>query len=253
MHKPMVFVSYAREDAAAAERLSGDLRSMNVDPWLDLERLRPGQHWAQEIDSAMRNSDYIALLLSSRSITKRGYIQKEMRKALDLLDEVPDSQVFLIPIRLDECQPAHDRLKMLQWVDLYPQWQAGIDRLRSVFLFAPEDTHDVPTIDLVGSFWVAFDSDSGEWKFQFMPGGHLRYEDAAIDRYHTNGRWRQVGNVVYVELNDKYVQLRGTVEQGQITSGEGQSVTGRRFGWVARREWRQPTWKPFPDQVAGGT
>jgi hypothetical protein len=244
MRKPTVFISYAREDAAAAERLTRDLRSMDVDPWLDVERLRPGQHWAREIDSALRHSDYIVLLLSSRSVTKHGYVQKEMRKSLDLLDEVPDSQIFLLPVRLDECQPDHERLRMLQWVNLFPQWDKGIDHIRSVFTFAPEETQDVPSVDLVWSYWVAFDSDAGKWKFQCLPDGHLRYEDAAIDRYLTNGRWRQVGNVMYIELNNNYVQLRGNVKQGQITGGEGQSVAGRRFGWVARRELRPPTWTP---------
>jgi hypothetical protein len=244
MDKPKVFISYAREDATAARRLCDELRHMGVEPWLDTERLLPGQRWKREIDSALQTSDYIVVLLSSHSTMKRGFVQKEVRKALDLLDQVPDSQIFLIPLRLDDCRPDHDRLNDLQWVDLFPAWEEGIRKIQAIFSFVPTEVLEPASQDIAGSYWLAHDSDAGDWKFQCIADGELRYEDAWIDHYHTNGRWRQAGNVIYIELNDKYVQLRGTIIEDQITGGEGQSVSGRHFTWSAKRASDTPTWSP---------
>jgi hypothetical protein len=35
-------------------------------------------------------------LLSQNSVTKRGYVQKELSEALDILDEFPSSEIFII-------------------------------------------------------------------------------------------------------------------------------------------------------------
>ena len=42
--------------------------------------------------------------------------QKEIKKALDLLDEFSPYDIFVIPVRLDECQPADERLQALVWI-----------------------------------------------------------------------------------------------------------------------------------------
>ena len=40
--------------------------------------------------------------LSHNAITKRGYVQKEIRYALDAADEQPESTIYLIPPKLVE-------------------------------------------------------------------------------------------------------------------------------------------------------
>jgi hypothetical protein len=103
------------------------------------------------------------LLLSSHSLVKRGFVQKEVRQALDLLDEVPDSQIFLIPLRLEYCTPEHDRLRALQWVDLLQMWEAGVDRLRAVFSFVPPETHQAAASDRFRRGWRLEALDSELW------------------------------------------------------------------------------------------
>ncbi|MGC1931965.1 MAG: toll/interleukin-1 receptor domain-containing protein, partial [Candidatus Nitrosopolaris sp.] len=99
-----VFLSYAREDSDAAKRLYEDLKNDGLSPWLDKESLLPGQNWEIEIRKAIKNSRYFIALLSSNSVDKRGFVQKEFKFALEVLDEVPESQIFVIPARLNECK-----------------------------------------------------------------------------------------------------------------------------------------------------
>ncbi|NVJ64059.1 MAG: TIR domain-containing protein [Flavobacteriaceae bacterium] len=130
--KNTVFISYAREDAARAERLYMDLRKANIDAWLDTKNLLPGQNWKREITKAIKNSAYFLALISERSVNKRGVVQKELKQALNVLEEVPSHHIFLIPVRLDETIPEDEELQNLNWVDLYPSYQKGINRILDV-------------------------------------------------------------------------------------------------------------------------
>ena len=127
-----VFLSYAREDTTAARRLYSDLISEGVDVWFDQEDLLPGTRWTNAIADAIKNASFFIAVLSKNSVTKRGYVQKELKLALEVLREFPDSDIFLIPVRLDNCHPATDEVASLQWVDLFDNWQVGISRLLTV-------------------------------------------------------------------------------------------------------------------------
>jgi hypothetical protein len=59
-------------------------------------------------------------------MSKKGYVRKELRIALEVLDQYPESKAFIIPVRLDECAPSHHRLNDLQRADLFPDWTAGL-------------------------------------------------------------------------------------------------------------------------------
>lgn len=124
-----IFISYAREDREAALRLYRDLQEVNLRPWLDSENLLGGQEWKREIDRAIRSSSHFVALVSRSSVSKKGFVQKEVREALEILEEVPPGQIFLIPVRIDESIPAHPRLADLHWIDLFPSYSEGLRRL----------------------------------------------------------------------------------------------------------------------------
>lgn len=125
-----VFISYAHEDREVAIRIYKDLKSyQDLEPWLDIECLLPGQDWRAEIANAMKRSDYFLALLSTRSVTKRGFVQKELREALDLLQEFPEGQIFVIPIRLNDCVVPSEQLQRLHYIDLFPSWNKGWERV----------------------------------------------------------------------------------------------------------------------------
>jgi hypothetical protein len=74
------------------------------DPWLDEEDLLPGQDWQQEILKAVRSSDATVVCLSPNSISKSGFVQKEIRFAIEKAAEQPEGTIFLIPLKLKECE-----------------------------------------------------------------------------------------------------------------------------------------------------
>lgn len=117
--KLKVFISHASEDNVAAKRLAKRLKEDGFDPWLDLERLLPGQDWNLEIEQAIRGSDATLLCFSDVSVKKEGYIQREYKRAMKYFEEKPMGTIFVIPIRLDDCEMPHF-IRDLQWVD-YPK------------------------------------------------------------------------------------------------------------------------------------
>jgi CheY-like chemotaxis protein len=113
-----VFISYAREDESSARRVRKFLRKNGVTAWLDVEDLIPGQEWETEIRRALRDSHLVLVCLSNRSITKRGYVQKEIRLALDLADEEPHGSIFVVPLKIEECA-VPGPLRKWQWLDFF--------------------------------------------------------------------------------------------------------------------------------------
>ncbi len=126
---PTAFISYARQDLDAARRLVSDLRNAGIDVWIDEERIRPGERWRTAVSTAIERCQYFIPVLSSRSVSHRGYVQAELREALELLRQVPESDTFVIPVRIDNAQIVNRELKELSWVDLFPDWKEGIAKL----------------------------------------------------------------------------------------------------------------------------
>ena len=129
-----IFISYARQDSDATIRLYNDLLSKtDLKPWLDTEDLLPGQNWDLEIRKAIKNSRYFIALFSSTSVSKRGYVNKELRKAIDALDEFPEGEIFAIPVRLNNCEVPYEKFRGIERVDLFPDWNEGVQRLLRTF------------------------------------------------------------------------------------------------------------------------
>jgi hypothetical protein len=127
-----VFISYARKDCKLAQKLFNDLRSNGINAWLDVEDLLPGQNWKTTIENEIQNSTHFIALLSTNSINKRGFFQKELKFAINVLDEIPISDIYFIPVRLEECKPNHRELQELHWVDLFPDYNNGLDKILEV-------------------------------------------------------------------------------------------------------------------------
>ncbi len=127
--RPKVFLAYAVEDRDAAERLYDAFSAQGLDPWMDSRRLLPGQNWPRAIEQEISVSDFFVACFSPRSILKRGQFQSELRYALDCASRLPLDDVYLIPARIEECRvPARVR-KEFQYVDLFPDWDKGFQRI----------------------------------------------------------------------------------------------------------------------------
>ncbi|MDM8556059.1 TIR domain-containing protein [Desulfococcaceae bacterium HSG7] len=132
-----VFLSYARKDLKIAKKIYDDLTDKGVKVWLDKNELLPGQNWVYAIRQAIDDSSHFIALLSTNSVSKRGYVQKELKMAVDILDEYPQDQIFIIPVRIDDCKPTHDKLRYLQWADLFTDYEKEIQNILRV-LAPPE-------------------------------------------------------------------------------------------------------------------
>jgi TIR domain/SIR2-like domain len=124
-----VFISYAHEDSVYAERLYNDLKHADLSPWRDKDAIRVGLNWKIAIRKAIKNSRYFIPLFSSNSVEKIGYVQKEFKYAIDNFDKFPESQIYIIPARLDDCQIPYEKLEDIQYVDLFPDWDKGVNQI----------------------------------------------------------------------------------------------------------------------------
>jgi len=113
-----VFVCHSSGDKKTVRKLYRKLKADGFLPWLDEENLIPGQEWAEAISKAVRDSHVVVVCLSMKSITKEGFVQKEIRFALDVADEKPQGTIFLIPVRLEEVA-VPERLSKWHWVDWF--------------------------------------------------------------------------------------------------------------------------------------
>jgi hypothetical protein len=115
---PRVFLCYVPEDETEVRRLYTRLKNDGIDAWLDKEKLLPGQDWQLEITKTVKNSDAIIVCLSFQFVTKEGFVQKEIKLALDVAGEKPEGTIYFIPVRLDECT-IPDSLHNYYSVDLF--------------------------------------------------------------------------------------------------------------------------------------
>lgn len=160
-----VFISYAREDDAIAERLYDDLTKLGAEPWIDKHDLLAGQGWRGAIRQAVRRSSHFIALISKNSVRKRGYVQREMREAIERLLELPPDEIYLIPTRLDESESPFDQIQDLHWVDLFPSYDDGFEKisraLRGSGGFASDASCALQTADpdaaVIAAYRVLFD------------------------------------------------------------------------------------------------
>ncbi len=124
-----VFLAYAEEDRADVKRLYAALQKAGVEPWMDQEKLLPGQNWPRAIERAIDLSEFFIGCFSRRSVAKRGHFQCELEYALDVASRVPAEEIFFLPVRLNDCEVPPIISRKVQHVDLFPDWDRGVGEL----------------------------------------------------------------------------------------------------------------------------
>jgi hypothetical protein len=129
--KAQIFLSYARPDEEAVSQLYQQLVEAGFRPWMDTQDILPGEDWKLAIQRAIDASDFFLVCMSNRSINRRGFLQREIREALDIWQEQLDSDIYVIPVRLEACDPP-EALSTFQWVDLFEDggWRRLVNALR---------------------------------------------------------------------------------------------------------------------------
>ena len=126
-----VFICHATEDKPRVRDLCRQLRDDGFAPWLDESDLLPGQDWKHEITRTLTEADAIIVCLTKAAVQKRGFVQTEIRMALEVASEIPDGQVFVIPTKLEPCEPPQQLLRF-HFAELFHE--DGYTQLKSSLL-----------------------------------------------------------------------------------------------------------------------
>jgi TolB-like protein/Tfp pilus assembly protein PilF len=98
-----VFLSYAREDTAAANRIAEALRSHGVEVWFDQSELRGGDAWDQkirrQIDACTLFMPIISRVTEGRG---KGYFRLEWKLAVEQTHLLMEGVPFLVPVVVDD-------------------------------------------------------------------------------------------------------------------------------------------------------
>jgi hypothetical protein len=130
--KLRVFLCHASQDKPIVRELYQQLLKEDwIDPWLDEEQLLPGQDWNLEIEKAVESSEAVIVCVSTNSVAKEGYVQRELRQVLNIALEKLEGAIFVLPVRLDDC-PLPRQLRDRQSLDYFPvaQRAAAFDKLK---------------------------------------------------------------------------------------------------------------------------
>ena len=118
-----VFLSYASQDAEAAQRICDALRAGGVEVWLDKSELRGGDAWDRHIrDQIQRCRLFLPLISSYSEARDEGYFRREWRLAVERAGDMDERKAFIVPVVTDNTseQSAHvpDRFHDVQWTRL---------------------------------------------------------------------------------------------------------------------------------------
>jgi hypothetical protein len=118
-----VFLSYAREDTAAAQRIADALRAFGVEVWLDQSELRGGEAWDASIRQQIRGCALFLAIVSANTQSRReGYFRREWNLAVERIHDMAHDAPFMLPIAVDETSEAEasvpEAFRRVQWTRL---------------------------------------------------------------------------------------------------------------------------------------
>lgn len=116
--KALIFLSYAKENRDGVLEVYSKLKGRGYNPWIDVKDILPGEKWEVAIKNASKAATTVLLFLSKTSVEKRGYIQKEVKNFLSQAEEFLDEDIYLIPVKLEQCDPP-DTLEAYQSIELF--------------------------------------------------------------------------------------------------------------------------------------
>jgi len=134
-----IFLSYASQDAAAAQRICDALRAAGVEVWFDQNELRGGDTWDANIRSQIKDCAlFVPLISANTDARSEGYFRLEWKLAVDRSHLMADNRAFLLPVVIDDTPEdaanVPERFRERQWMTLKggaptPQFVEHIARL----------------------------------------------------------------------------------------------------------------------------
>jgi hypothetical protein len=118
--------TYCRDNKEEVAKLRDHLISSGEPVWWDQDIL-PGQDWKFEVRNAMKHAYAVVLCLSKELACRfESGVYPEVSDAIEIYRERSPGSIFLIPVRLSDCEipplelDGTRTLNRLQYVDLFP-------------------------------------------------------------------------------------------------------------------------------------
>jgi tetratricopeptide (TPR) repeat protein len=150
-----VFLCHSSADKESVRKLYEWLERDGFDPWLDEKKLLPAQRWADVIEDAVRGSDVVLVCLSNGSMSKEGFLQREIKFALQIADEKPEGTIYIVPTRLEPVELPR-RFREYQAANLYEA--NGYDRLKESLALRATQISVAPPVSTSGLRFLDFES-----------------------------------------------------------------------------------------------
>ena len=132
-----MFLSYASQDAPAAELLCQALREAGVEVWFDRSELRGGDAWDSSIRKQIKACALFIPIISHNTHDRvEGYFRLEWKLGVDRSHLISADQAFLLPVVIDETRDDDERVperfREVQWTRLPggATSQAFVERVR---------------------------------------------------------------------------------------------------------------------------
>jgi TolB-like protein len=139
MNSGAIFLSYASQDAAVAQRICDALRAAGLEVWFDQNELRGGDAWDAKIRSQIKDCAlFVPLISANTDARSEGYFRREWNLAVDRMLDIAEERAFLLPVVIDDTADATakvpQRFRERQWTRLHggdstPEFVARVGRL----------------------------------------------------------------------------------------------------------------------------
>jgi TIR domain/Protein of unknown function (DUF3298) len=113
---PLIFISYANPDRPRVTPYFEHLENCGFNVWIDYKRIVAGQNWDFEIRKALDTAALVVVFFSNNSVDRRGYVQREIKLALDKAEEKLTGDIYIIPVLLDEATEIPGQVESIQCV-----------------------------------------------------------------------------------------------------------------------------------------
>jgi TolB-like protein len=124
-----VFLSYASQDADAAQRICAALRAFGIEVWFDQSELRGGDAWDQRIRQQIRDCALFVPIVSANTAARsEGYFRLEWLLADQRTQMIARNKIFIVPVCVDTTPDSGadvpDSFQRVQWTRL-PAGETG--------------------------------------------------------------------------------------------------------------------------------
>ena len=102
MPENAIFISYAREDLPAVQRLKAAMDAAGLTTWFDLDRLESGDDYDRKIRNNIQRCSYFVPVVSANTQRRlEAYFRREWSYAVDRARNIAEGAVFILPVCVD--------------------------------------------------------------------------------------------------------------------------------------------------------